>query len=114
MIDWQSVVVRLNKLFIGNLRLVSHVALAERIPFTSSVPSIPRTGLRFDTHNKERSCPLFKGYCRPLAKSAGLSFSGKERCLPAASFKNSNLDGHKRKGDGSGNIRAEREQNDLN
>lgn len=69
MINWQSVVVRLNKLLIGNLRLVSHVTLNELISFTSSVPSIPRTGLRFDMHNEERSCPLFKRYCRSLAKS---------------------------------------------
>lgn len=69
MIDWQSVVVRLNKLLIGNLKLVSHVTLTKVISFTSSVPSIPRTGLRFDMHNEKRSCPLFDGYCRSLAKS---------------------------------------------
>lgn len=85
----------------------------EVISFTSSGPSIPRTGLRFDIHNEKRSCQLFKGYCRSLAKSL-LVFSGKERCFPAASLKNSNLDGHKRKADVSGHMRAERKQNDLN
>lgn len=69
MIDWESVVVRLNKLFIGNSRLVCCVTLTEVTPFPSSVPSIPRKGLKFDTNNEERSCPLFKGYSRSLAKS---------------------------------------------
>lgn len=76
---WQSVVVRLNKLFIGNLRLLSHDTLTEVISFISSVPSIPRTGLRFDIHNEERSCPLFKEYCRSLVNSLMVfPFQGKK------------------------------------
>lgn len=78
MIDWQSVV-RLNKLFIGNLRLVCCVTLTEVIPFTSSVPSISRKGLKFDINNEERSCLVFKGYSRSLAKSLLVfSLQGKE------------------------------------
>lgn len=69
MIKWQLVVVRPNKLFIGNSRLISHETLSEVITFTTRTPGVTRTGPRFDIRNKERSRPPFKESCMSLAES---------------------------------------------
>ena len=69
MIKWQSVVVRPNKLFIGNLKFVSLKTFTEVIFLATRAPSISRTGLRFDICNEEGSWPPFKEHCRSLDES---------------------------------------------
>lgn len=69
MIEWQSVVVRPNKLFIGNSRLFSHGTLTEVISLATCAPSTTRTSLRVDICNKEKSWPLFEEHCKSVAAS---------------------------------------------
>lgn len=69
MIKWQLDVVRPNKLFIGNSRLVSDATLNEVISLATRAPRITRTGLRFDVCNREGSWPLFKEHCRSVTGS---------------------------------------------
>lgn len=83
MIKWQSVVVRPNKLFIGNSRLVSYETLTEVISLATIAPSITRKGPGFDVCNKERSWLLFKEHCRSVAASLLVfALQGKEGVSP--------------------------------